>query len=103
MADAGRGRLAAPLAGADGVTFDLDDTLVSYRRPPRELLAAAFESVGVEPLFGVEAYHDRFAEFNDRTSSMDALREACFAARTTTSPTSSARSTRTRESQSPVR
>ncbi|MFC7098313.1 HAD family hydrolase [Halobaculum marinum] len=73
-------QLTGPLADAAGVTLDLDDTLVSYRRSPGELLAAAFESVGVEPLFPVEAYFDRFAEFNDRTGSMDELRAACFAA-----------------------
>ncbi|WP_277553387.1 HAD family hydrolase [Halobaculum limi] len=73
-------RLAAPLATADAVTFDLDDTLVSYRRSPGEVLAAAFETVGVDPLFPVEAYYERFAEFNDQTDSMADLREACFAA-----------------------
>lgn len=73
-------RLAAPLASAAAVTFDLDDTLVSYRRSPGAVLAAAFEAVGVDPLFPVEAYYDRFAEFNDQTDSMAALREACFAA-----------------------
>ena len=80
MGDADRGRLAAPLAAAAGVTFDLDDTLVSYRRSSGEVLADAFESVGVDPMFGVDAYRARFVEFNDRTDSMEELRETCFAA-----------------------
>lgn len=73
-------RLASPLADAGGITFDLDDTLVSYRRSPGEVLAAAFDAVGVDPVFPVDAYYDRFAEFNDRTDSMTELRAACFAA-----------------------
>ncbi|WP_201289562.1 HAD-IA family hydrolase [Halobaculum saliterrae] len=73
-------RLAAPLADAAGITFDLDDTLVSYRRSPGEVLAGAFDAVGVDPVFPVEAYYDRFAEFNDRTDSMAELRAECFAA-----------------------
>lgn len=64
----------------EAVTFDLDDTIVSYRRSPGEVLAAAFEAAGVEPLFPVEAYYERFDEFNDRTDSMAELRSSCFAA-----------------------
>jgi len=72
--------LASPLADAAGVTFDLDDTLVSYRRSPGEVLSAAFDAVGVDPVFPVDAYYDRFAECNDRTDSMAELRAECFAA-----------------------
>ena len=72
--------LVPTLADAAGVTFDLDDTLVSYRRSPGEVLSAAFDAVGVDPVFPVGAYYDRFAEFNDRTDSMAALRAECFAA-----------------------
>lgn len=70
------------LAGREvrAVTLDLDDTLVSYRRSPGELLRAAFEAVGVEPLFPVEAYYDRFEEFSEQTDSMVELRRECFAA-----------------------
>jgi putative hydrolase of the HAD superfamily len=64
----------------EAVLFDLDDTLLRYRRPPGEVLAAAFETVGVEPLFPVSAYYDRFSEFADRTGSMAELRRECFAA-----------------------
>lgn len=69
------------LAGreVEAVTLDLDDTLVSYRRSPDELLRAAFDAVGVEPLFPVEAYYDRFEEFSERTESMTELRRECFA------------------------
>lgn len=69
------------LAGRDvrAVTLDLDDTLVSYRRSPGEVLDDAFESVGVEPLFPVEAYYDRFEEFAEQTDSMAELRRKCFA------------------------
>lgn len=69
------------LAGRDvrAVTLDLDDTLVSYRRSPGEVLDDAFESVGVEPLFPVEAYYDRFEEFAEQTDSMAELRRECFA------------------------
>lgn len=78
--NANQPRLAPPLADAAAVTFDLDDTLVSYRRSPGEVLSAAFDAVGVDPTFPVEAYYERFSEFNDRTDSMAELREACFAA-----------------------
>ncbi|GAA0193231.1 HAD family hydrolase [Halobaculum roseum] len=72
--------VAPPLDEAAAVTFDLDDTLVSYRRSPGEVLAAAFDDIGVDPVFPVEAYYDRFAEFNDRTGTMADLRAECFAA-----------------------
>jgi HAD superfamily hydrolase (TIGR01509 family) len=62
------------------VTFDLDETLVFYRRTPGEVLADAFEAVGVEPLFPVEAYYDRFEEFAGRTDTIGELRRECFAA-----------------------
>jgi FMN phosphatase YigB (HAD superfamily) len=75
-----RPTLEPPLADAAAATFDLDDTLVSYRRSPGEVLSAAFDAVGVDPVFPVEAYYGRFAEFNDRTDSMTDLRSECFAA-----------------------
>lgn len=61
------------------VTLDLDGTLVDYRRSPGAVLDRAFERVGVAPLFPVDAYYDRFAEFANRTDSMAELRRACFA------------------------
>ncbi|WP_313691336.1 HAD family hydrolase [Halorarum halobium] len=64
----------------NAVTFDLDGTLLDYRRSPGEILAVAFDSAGVDPLFPVTAYFDRFDEFNDRTDRMGELRAECFAA-----------------------
>ena len=62
------------------VLFDLDDTLVRYRRSSGTLLRESFAAVGVDPVFPVEAYYDRFREFADGTDSIADLRRACFAA-----------------------
>lgn len=67
------GRIAA-------VSFDLDDTLVQYERSPGEVLHACFDRLGVEPLFAVEEYYDRYDEFAETCESMDELRTECFAA-----------------------
>lgn len=40
----------------EAVVFDLDDTICEYRRSGREILALAFESVGVDPFFTIEEY-----------------------------------------------
>jgi len=61
------------------VLFDLDDTLIQYRRSPGEVLQASFEAVGVDELFPVAAYYDRFEEFAEKTKSMAELRAECFA------------------------
>ncbi|MFC4988319.1 MULTISPECIES: HAD family hydrolase [Saliphagus] len=66
--------------GIEAVTFDLDRTLLRYERSPGTVLEAAFESVGVEPLFAVEEYYARYDEFAERSGSMAELRSACFAA-----------------------
>lgn len=63
----------------EAVTFDLDDTLVRYERPPGEVLQAAFERCDLDPLFPVEAYYDRYREFAAKTDSMTELRSECFA------------------------
>lgn len=47
----------------DAVLFDLDGTLCTYERPGEEVLAAAFDRVGVEPAFEMAAFHDRYVEF----------------------------------------
>jgi putative hydrolase of the HAD superfamily len=62
------------------VLFDLDDTLLRYRRSSGTLLRESFESVGVDPVFPVEAYYDQFRRFADRTNSVAELRRECFAA-----------------------
>lgn len=64
----------------EAVLFDVDDTLCRYRRSADEVLAAAFEQVGVEPYFGQAEYHDRYPEFVDDTEDVRELRRECFAA-----------------------
>lgn len=63
----------------DVVLFDLDGTLIEYNRSPSEVLEASFRRVGIEPLFPVEAYYNRFEEFAMQTDSMAELRSECFA------------------------
>lgn len=63
----------------EAVLFDLDGTLLRYRRSPGEVLHGSFERVGVEQLFHVEDYYARFDEFAERCDSMDELRSECFA------------------------
>ena len=62
------------------VLFDLDDTLIRYRRSSGRLLRESFDAVGVDPIFPVTAYYDRFREFADETDSVAELRRGCFAA-----------------------
>lgn len=64
----------------DAVLFDLDDTLVEYERGQAELLAAAFDDVGVDPFFDAAEYVRRFDEFADDADGVDDLRRNCFAA-----------------------
>jgi putative hydrolase of the HAD superfamily len=64
----------------DAVLLDLDDTILEYRRSPADLLAASFDAEGVDHLFEVDAYYDRYDEFRDRHEDVDDLRAACFAA-----------------------
>lgn len=62
------------------VTFDLDGTLLRYERSPGDVLQQAYERLGSEPLFGVEAYYARYDEFASQWDSLDRAREECFAA-----------------------
>lgn len=64
----------------DTVLFDLDGTLCEYRRPAADLLADAFEAVGVEPLFTVEEYFAIFDAFLEPDISTAQLRSNCFGA-----------------------
>lgn len=64
----------------DAVLFDVDDTLVEYRRSTAELLDVAFEEADVEPFFPVEAYLDRYPEFAEESDDMRDLRRRCFSA-----------------------
>ncbi|SDF58319.1 HAD family hydrolase [Halorientalis regularis] len=43
----------------DAVFLDLDGTLCEYRRSREELLAAAFEELGVEPFFTTAEYREK--------------------------------------------
>ncbi|WP_396613340.1 HAD family hydrolase (plasmid) [Haloferax sp. S1W] len=49
-------------------------------RSPGEVLRASFEIVGIEPMFSVEEYYDRYDEFAEQCDSMDELRAECFVA-----------------------
>lgn len=64
----------------DTVLFDLDDTLVAYPTDSADVLAEAFDAVGVDPLFPVEAYFERYGEFLPGAETLLELRESCFAA-----------------------
>lgn len=65
--------------GVDAVLLDLDDTICEYRRPGADILAHAFETVGVEPLFTVREYVARYEDLVDDSVPMETLRERCFA------------------------
>ncbi|MFB6075469.1 MAG: HAD family hydrolase [Haloarculaceae archaeon] len=63
------------------VLLDLDGTLCRYRRTGEELLAVAFDAVGVEPLFTAADYRERLDAFleADGEASFDEVRARCFA------------------------
>ncbi|QSG11614.1 HAD superfamily hydrolase [Halapricum desulfuricans] len=63
----------------DAVLLDLDGTLCEYTRGTEQLLPAAFERVGVEPMFAPEAYVERVDSYADRADSMLERRRLCFA------------------------
>jgi putative hydrolase of the HAD superfamily len=69
--------MATPI---EAVLFDVDDTLCAYERTSGELLALAFEDVGVDPFVTPEEYIDRYREFTEDSQTMADLRERCFAA-----------------------
>lgn len=68
------------MPAVEAVLFDVDGTLCEYRRDAAELLAAAFDDVGVEPFFDVEDYYAAYEEHVDDSTDMVDLRERCFAA-----------------------
>ncbi|WP_290819405.1 HAD family hydrolase [Halovivax sp.] len=61
------------------VTFDLDDTLCTYRRDASAVLAAAFDRAGVEPLFRAAEYADRYPDYLEASVDVEDLRRRCFA------------------------
>lgn len=81
VADADGGKEERKDASVEAVLFDLDDTLVAYDQSRADLLAAAFESEGVEPFFTPAEYLDRVGEFvGDDAGETGSFRERCFAA-----------------------
>lgn len=64
----------------DVVLFDLDDTICEYRRPGDAILDVAFDRVGVDPFFTIDAYYAIYDDHVDATGSVDENRERCFAA-----------------------
>jgi putative hydrolase of the HAD superfamily len=64
----------------EAVLFDVDDTLCEYERTSGELLALAFDDVGVDPFLTPEEYIDRYREFTEDSETMADLRERCFSA-----------------------
>ncbi|MFC7074745.1 HAD family hydrolase [Halovenus rubra] len=63
----------------EAISFDLDDTLVQYTRPPGDVLQVCFDRLGIAPIFRVEEYYARYDEFAKQCDSMDELRAECFA------------------------
>lgn len=59
------------------VLFDLDGTLCEQRRPSRDVLATAFDRVGVDPFFTVEEYRREAREIGGTGSDVD-RRTTCF-------------------------
>lgn len=64
----------------DAVVFDLDRTLCRYWRPGSEILAAAFEAVGVEPCFTIGEYGAIADEYVAGSETGQENRRRCFAA-----------------------
>lgn len=63
----------------EAVLFDVDGTICEYRRSGADLLALAFETVGVEPFFAIEDYYDRFGDAAHHHDTIDDIRSHCFA------------------------
>ncbi|WP_123533545.1 HAD family hydrolase [Halosimplex salinum] len=61
------------------VLFDLDETLCDYVRSSAELLDAAFEAAGVDPLFDVARYHEIAERYRDDAEAKAERRARCFA------------------------
>jgi HAD superfamily hydrolase (TIGR01509 family) len=63
----------------EAVCFDLDDTLVTYERSVAEVLAASFDTAGVERCFSADAYRAAYEDYADEADTIDELRRNCFA------------------------
>jgi putative hydrolase of the HAD superfamily len=66
------------MTDVEAVLFDLDDTLCEYERSGSELLAAAYDRVGVDPAFTVEEYYARYEDYADDSDGIRELRANCF-------------------------
>jgi putative hydrolase of the HAD superfamily len=62
----------------EAVFLDLDGTICEYRRPTRELLARAFEELGVDPFFTAEDYREQLFSQVVTDETMAERREAAF-------------------------
>lgn len=67
------------MTGVDAVLFDLDDTVWEYRRSTAELLAGAFEEVGIDSWFTAADYRERIDDHVDDVDDDAELRRRCFA------------------------
>ncbi|MFW6448277.1 MAG: HAD family hydrolase [Halobacteriota archaeon] len=66
------------MATYDAVSFDLDRTLCRYERPGSELLAEAFDAVGVDPFFTMRDFAASFDAFAAEAPDVETLRRRCF-------------------------
>lgn len=62
----------------DTVCFDLDDTLCRYTQRGAAVLEGAFERVGIDQLWEIEEYHDRYRDYLEASADADDLRRRCF-------------------------
>jgi putative hydrolase of the HAD superfamily len=62
----------------EAVLFDLDDTICTYERSADDILALAFERVGVDPFFDGAEYVGRLGEFADAGDDIRGTRRAAF-------------------------
>lgn len=60
------------------VLFDLDGTLCTYDRPGAAVLETAFERVGVDPLFEMADFYDRYVDHLRASEDGPDLYERCF-------------------------
>ncbi|RQH00471.1 HAD family hydrolase [Natrarchaeobius oligotrophus] len=65
-------------ADIDAVCFDLDDTLCTYSQPGSVALERAFERVGVDQPWEIEAYQTRYDDYLEESADVEDLRRRCF-------------------------
>ena len=62
----------------DAVCFDLDETLCVYERDGAEILSEAFDLVGVDHCWEMDAYVARYRDHLEASDDMADLRRRCF-------------------------